>query len=162
MAVIASERDTDALTLMITAEFAVTPDRVWELWHDPHKLERWWGPPGWPATFLVHQLTPGGSSRYFMTGPNGEHAPGWWSVLSVDEPRGFKFDDGFSDQTGAPDPAMPTTHVRVEFVDDRRGTRLIVTSQWDSAEDMQKLLGMGMEEGMKLALGQIDTLLTEG
>jgi uncharacterized protein YndB with AHSA1/START domain len=162
MPVISSERDTQAVTLTITVKLKADPGRVWQLWQDPRRLERWWGPPGWPATFLVHELRPGGSSNYFMTSPNGERAPGWWRVIAVDEPRGFEFDDGFSDQGGAPDPAMPTTHGRVELKAEGGVTRMILTSRWDSVDDMNRLLDMGMEEGMKLALGQMDGLLDQG
>lgn len=159
MTVRSSERDPQAHTLTITVELGASPDQVWRLWQDPRKLERWWGPPGWPATFVRHELAPGGKSDYYMTGPGGERAPGWWRVLAVDEPRGFEFDDGFSDQAGAPDLEMPTTHGRVELRTEGRGTGMVVTSRWDSAADMQKLLDMGMEEGMKLALDQMDALL---
>ena len=50
--------DPEALTFTITAEFAATPDRIWQLWSDPRQLERWWGPPDWPATFVDHDLIP--------------------------------------------------------------------------------------------------------
>ena len=48
--------DLDALTLTITADFAASPERVWEVYADPRQLERVWGPPGYPATFVDHDL----------------------------------------------------------------------------------------------------------
>ncbi len=162
MAVLSSERDPQALTLVITAELKAPPEEVWELWGDLHKLERWWGPPGWPATFLLHEFSPGGRSEYFMTGPDGERAGGWMRTLAVEEASVFEFDDGFSDEAGSPDAAMPTTHGRVELEAQGKKTRMTVTSRWDSEDDMQKLLEMGMEEGMKLAMGQMDALLAPG
>ena len=51
MTVTAVHKDPDALTLTLTAEFEASPERVWQLWADPRQLERWWGPPTWPATF---------------------------------------------------------------------------------------------------------------
>jgi len=161
MAVLSSVHDPQAQTLTITAEFKAPPDHVWALWQDPHKLERWWGPPGWPATFLVHTLEPGSRSDYFMTGPNGVRSPGWISVLAANAPKALEFDDGFSDPTGVPDRTMPTTHGRLELNADGARTRMTLISTWDSPEDMQKLLDMGMEEGMKLAMGQMDALLEE-
>ena len=64
-------KDPDALTLTITSVFDAAVDRVWQLWADPRRLERWWGPPTYPATFVDHDLTPGGRVTYFMTGPEG-------------------------------------------------------------------------------------------
>ena len=45
MTVTAVRKDPETLTMTLTAEFDATPERVWELWADPRKLERWWGPP---------------------------------------------------------------------------------------------------------------------
>ena len=52
-------------------ETLIDETRVWQLWADPRLLERWWGPPGFPATFEHHDLTPGGTITYFMSGPDG-------------------------------------------------------------------------------------------
>src|SRR3712207_7455265 len=50
----AVRKDLEALTLTAESEFDATPERVWQLWADPRQLERWWGPPGYPATFDKH------------------------------------------------------------------------------------------------------------
>ena len=75
MTVVSTEKDAENLTLTVVADFGATPEQVWELWEDPRKLERWWGPPTYPATFPRHDFVVGGESRYFMTGPDGENAP---------------------------------------------------------------------------------------
>ena len=62
MTVTAVHKDADALTMTLTAEFDAPPERVWDLWADPRQLERWWGPPGWPATFTSHDLAPAATS----------------------------------------------------------------------------------------------------
>jgi uncharacterized protein YndB with AHSA1/START domain len=72
MTVVSSTKDASALTLIVVAEFDATPDDVWDVWEDARKLERWWGPPTYPATFTRHDFVVGGESRYFMTGPAGE------------------------------------------------------------------------------------------
>ena len=66
------QHDLDALTLTITADFAAPVERVWEVYADPRQLERVWGPPGYPATFVDHDLVPGGRMNYFMTSPDGD------------------------------------------------------------------------------------------
>ena len=92
MTVIDVQKDTTALTLTFVAEFDAPVDRVWQLWADPRKLERWWGPPEWPATFTRHELHEGGTVNYHMTGPDGTIAGGWWTVTAVDAPRMLAFD----------------------------------------------------------------------
>jgi uncharacterized protein YndB with AHSA1/START domain len=101
----------------------------------------------------------GGSSRYYMTGPEGEKARGWWRFLALDEPRSLAFEDGFSDESGEPNASMPTIHARVELEETGAGTRMTVTSRFGTAEAMAQLVEMGMAEGMTLAMGQIDALV---
>ena len=44
MTVKSVEKDTERLTMTITAEFDAPVERVWQLWDDPRRLEQWWGP----------------------------------------------------------------------------------------------------------------------
>jgi uncharacterized protein YndB with AHSA1/START domain len=159
MSVVSTTQDPERLTLTIVADLAAPPARVWDLWADPRQLERWWGPPTWPATFVEHDATVGGRSHYFMTGPEGEQAHGWWRFVAVDPPRSLEFEDGFADETGAPNAELPTTTAVVELAETADGTRMTVTSRFASAEHMEQLAAMGMVEGMTSAMEQMDALL---
>ncbi len=66
MPVTGVEKDLDQRTITIVAEFAAPPERVWEVYADARRLERVWGPPTYPATFVDHELTPGSRTRYYM------------------------------------------------------------------------------------------------
>jgi uncharacterized protein YndB with AHSA1/START domain len=159
MPIVSTTKNADDLTLILVAEYAVAPERVWQLWADPRQLERWWGPPTWPATFERHDVSVGGEAHYFMTGPDGTKARGWWRFTAIDEPRSLEFEDGFSDDSGTPDPDMPTMRIRVEIERAGDGTRMTTTTFFNSAADMEQLVGMGMVEGMTGAAGQIDAIL---
>lgn len=151
--------DLDELTLTITAEFAAPVERVWQVYADPRQLERVWGPPSRPATFVDHELRPGGRVTYFMTGPEGEKYCGWWEVKTVDEPREFTFEDGFADEEFNPLPEMPVSHNTYTFSDIDGGTRATFVSRYASADALQKVLDMGVVEGASSAINQIDALL---
>jgi uncharacterized protein YndB with AHSA1/START domain len=159
MTVVSSEQDTESLTFTIVTELAAPPARVWQVWADPRQLERWWGPPTWPATFEEHEVVVGGGSRYHMTGPEGQKSRGWWRFLTLDEPRLIEFEDGFADESGTPNPRVPTIHGRVELEESPGGTRMTVTSRFATLEDMRQLLEMGMVEGMTEAMGQLDAVV---
>ena len=159
MPVIDVQKDVEALALTFVAEFDASVEQVWQVWEDPRRLERWWGPPEWPATFVEHELREGGRCRYYMTGPDGEKAAGWWTVTAVDAPRRLEFDDGFADEHGEPDPAMGTTHAVVTLEDVGGRTRMTTRSTFESAGQLEQMLAMGMEEGMRQAMGQIDDVL---
>lgn len=161
MTVVESVKDVEDLTLTITAEFAAPVERVWRIWADPRQLERWWGPPTWPATFEEHEATVGARSSYVMTGPDGEKARGYWRVTRVEEPTRFEFDDGFADDDGNPVDSLGITHAVVTLAEVDGRTRMIVRSSFESLEQLEQMVQMGMEEGMTQAMGQIDALLAE-
>lgn len=162
MTVTAVHKDPKALTMTITAELDASPERVWQLWADPRQLERWWGPPTYPATFTKHDLAPGSRVEYHMTGPEGDQPKGYWDIVETDPPRRLVFRDGFANEDGTPNDALPEGEGRVtiEEIGDGR-TRMSIESIFPSTEAMEQVLAMGMEEGLKQAVGQIDAILAE-
>ncbi|GAA2524839.1 SRPBCC domain-containing protein [Pilimelia columellifera] len=153
------KQDLENLTLTVTADFAAPVERVWQIYADPRQLERVWGPPTYPATFVDHDLRPGGRVTYFMTGPNGEKFAGYWLVTAVDEPRSFAFDDGFADIDFNPNPDLPVAKNTYSFTPHGGGARATYLATYASAEALQQVLDMGMVEGATAAINQIDELL---
>lgn len=147
------------LTITITAEFAAPVERVWQVYADPRQLEKIWGPPGYPATFVDFDFRPGGRATYYMTGPGGEKYGGWFEYTSVTEPTGFEMDDGFADADLNPLDSMPVTQSIYSFAASGSGTRAVYRSLYASAEGLQQVLDMGVVEGSTEAINQIDDLL---
>jgi len=159
MSITSIDKDYENRTITLIADFDAPVDRVWELWSDPRKLEGWWGPPGYPATFEKHDLAPGGKVVYFMTGPDGDIHHGMWEVTAVDPPTSLAFLDAFADSEGTPVADMPGSTVTVELTEREGGTRMRLRSTFSSREDMEKLLDTGMLEGLRDAVSQMDALL---
>ena len=162
MTVTAVNKDANALTMTVDAEFDASPDRVWQLWADPRQLERWWGPPGYPATFTKHALAPGSHVVYHMTTPEGDQPKGFWDILETDPPHRLVISDGFANDDGSPNDAFGVgrMEVTIESVGGGR-TRMSILNRFASTEQMEQLLAMGQEEGMRQAVGQIDAILAE-
>lgn len=160
MTVTSVEQDLDNLTLILIADFDAPTERVWQLWSDPRQLERWWGPPTYPATVEEHDLTAGGRVTYLMTGPEGDTHHGWWRISSANPPKSLEFTDGFAHRDGTPNADLPTTTVRMQLTDRGAGTRMEMRSVFDSREQMEQLVNMGMAEGLRHSVGQMDALLT--
>jgi uncharacterized protein YndB with AHSA1/START domain len=154
-------KDAAALTLTVEAEFDADVKRVWQIWEDPRQLERWWGPPSWPATFASHDFVAGGKASYYMTGPEGEQAGGWWQFTAIDAPTRLEFDDGFADEDGKPQDELGTTHAVVSLEDLGGRTRMTIVSHFTSADQLEQMVAMGMQEGMREAAGQIDAIIAE-
>lgn len=161
MPVISVEKDLDLLTITIVAEFAAPLRRLWDAYTDPRQIERFWGPPTYPATFLRHDAITGGRSVYRMTGPEGDEHYGCWEWTSVRAPDAFEVVDSFADATGKPNTTLPTMRMAFAFEPIDGGSRLVTTSRFDSLEQLEQLLEMGMLEGTREAMSQIDTVLAD-
>ena len=159
MSITSVDTDYDNLTVTLIADFDAPIDQVWELWSDPRKLERWWGPPTHPARVEKHDLNPGGEVTFFMTGPEGDRSWGTWRITAVDPPTSLEFTDAFADPDGTPIADMPVSRITVRLVDREGGTRMEMRAMFESREDMDKWVGTGSVEGLQGAIGQIDALL---
>ena len=159
MTLIASSRNTEDLSMTLVAELNAGPERVWDVWEDPRKLERWWGPEPYPATFTRYEFEAGGQCRYFMTGPDDFLHHGWWRIDVVDAPRRIEFVQGLSAGDGEPLLDLGSAGGVVTFEPIAGGTRMTVRVQFADAEQMERL-AIGMEEGMSIAIGQIEALLS--
>jgi uncharacterized protein YndB with AHSA1/START domain len=160
MTVTEVRKDPETLTMTLDAEFEASPDQVWQLWADPRQLERWWGPPTYPATVTAHDLRSGGRVEYHMTGPGGDQSRGYWEIVEAEAPHRLVFRDGFADADGRPNSDMPLNEVRVminKVSEDQ--TRMSIESKFPDAAAMEQLLAMGMEQGLREAVGQIDAIL---
>ncbi len=192
MGIEAIDQDPGQGIIAVRASYHVPPERLWQLWADPRQLERWWGPPTYPAEVLEHRLEPGGAVAYAMTGPEGDRQPcpaaartrgprrsrrrarsgsaaprrsarparGWWQVLVVEPPHLLVVEDGFADADGAPVADLPVTVMRVDIAaTGDGGSSMALTSTFASPEAMQQTLDMGVIEGLRGAVGQIDGIL---
>lgn len=159
MPITAVDQDPENLTIKVIGDVPVPRDRLWQAWMDPRELEQFWGPPTWPATFLQHEPFVGGESRYFMTGPNGEKAGGYWEFLALDPGYSFTVRDGFTNANGEKDLELPTPEMTITFEPLDSGSRFTSVTRFSSLEAFQQLASRGMVEGMTAALGQIDKVL---
>ena len=161
MPVTSVSSDANALTLTVVGDYPVPVERLWQAYADPRQLERFWGPETYPATFTRHDMETGGRSEYFMTGPDGTTARGWWRFVAVEPVRRIEVEDGFAHDDGTPNDAMPSMLMVFTFEPTATGSRFTSVTTFPSAEAMQQLVEMGMEEGLRSALGQLDGVLAE-
>lgn len=161
MPVTSVDSDTTALTVTIVADFPVPLRRLWDAYVDPRQLERFWGPPTWPATFTRHDVRDGGRSEYHMTGPDGEQSGGFWEFVKVDAPHSFEVLDGFVQADGTPNTELPSMRMVFDFAQTGSGARLTATTYFNSADELDQLVEMGMLEGTQAAMEQIDGVVAD-
>lgn len=162
MTVRSVDKNRDAKTMVVTAEFAAPVATVWQLWADPRLLERWWGPPEFPATVEQHDLTPGGTITYFMSRPDGgDRFDGTWNVVEADPPTRIVVEDAVVDDDGTPTDGNSMTRMEIDIAPVGERTRMIVTTYFDSIEGMERAIASGLSEGMKACMSQIDNVLAD-
>jgi uncharacterized protein YndB with AHSA1/START domain len=149
-------KDAATLTLTVEGEFPVPQQRLWEAFADPRQLERFWGPPAWPATFTRHDLEVGGRAEYFLSGPDGEKWSGSWKFTAVNPISSFEADDG---DDNADDENLPSS-MKFTFEAAPPGSRLTIVTRFSGLEAMEASLP-GMTEGLRAAMPQLDAVLTE-
>ena len=160
MTVTGVKKSAETMSMTVTTVFDAPIERIWKLWDDPRQLERWWGPPTYPATFVEHDLRASGRMSYYMTGPNGERPHGWWQVRSVNAPHRIDFESGFADENGSKDPNLPSMDLRITLRErDSGGTEMTIEIVFGSLEEMGTIMSMGMEEGRTAAVTQLDAIV---
>ena len=153
--------DPETLSMTLVGEYPVPVERLWEAFADPRQIERFWGPPGWPATFTRHDMIEGGRSEYTMNGPDGESSSGYWIVTSIDPGRSFEVIDGFAGEDGEPNDTMPSMTMRMEFTPTEGGSRYTTVTTFPDLASMEQLAAMGMVEGATTAMAQMDDVLAD-
>ena len=157
MPVTSVTKDAEKLTLTVVADFPVPQQRLWDAYADPRQLERFWGPPNYPATFTHHDFRVGGRAEYFMTGPNGEKWSGSWKFTAVNPIDSFEADDG---EDNADDPNGPAS-MKFTFETTPTGSRMTCVTRFLSVEGVEQTAA-AMEVGFRAAVPQLDALLAEG
>ena len=160
MSVTNVEKDPEALTMTVTADLDATVERAWQLWADPRQFEKWWGPPGYPVTVVDHDLRAGGRITFFTVGPEGERHNSTWEVIAADPPRHLELRDADVDDDGRPNDGNAMTALSIT-IDERAGVGavMVIRTHFDSQAGMEKVLAMGIEEGMRIVVSQIDAVL---
>lgn len=96
-----------------------------------------------------------------MTGPDGTSSGGWFRFLAVEPQKRIEVVDGFGDDPDAPVEGMPTMHRVFTFASTATGSRHTTVTTFPSIEAMEQLVQMGLMDGMKSAMGQIDAVLAD-
>ncbi len=158
MTIVRTDKDASARTMTFVAEFDAPVNRLWQVWEDRQKLERWWGPPGYPATFSEFEFAPGGRVLYRMVGDeDGERLDGHLVFHSIEEPREIVYTDVFVPSEGGD--AEPDNRTVVTFEATERGSRMTLVCTFDSDEAFEGAREFGAFEGFIACISQIDDLL---
>ena len=146
-------------SITVKREFAAKRQLVWDCYTKRDLLDQWFAPKGLTTKTKHMDFREGGYWHYAMVMPDGQ---AFWSrqdYLGINPIEHFRALDGLSDETGVVNPDMPRARWHVAFTDS--GTRTLVTTAilYNSPEDVQKVIGMGLKDGLTSTLERLDELL---
>ncbi|MBN8193443.1 SRPBCC domain-containing protein [Bacillus sp. NTK074B] len=148
-------RVEDDGVLILERIFDAQRDLVFKMFKDPEHLKQWWGPRGWELPVCHVDFHPGGVWHYCMKCVDqgqgqfyGMESWGKGIYKEIIEPEKIVYVDVFSDAEGQTNEDMPATEVTLEFIDMGSKTKLVNRSVYSSAEALQTVLDMGMEQGI--------------
>ncbi len=97
-----------------------------------------------------------------MSGPdNDDTFAGTWNVIEVDAPTRLVVEDAIVEEDGTPSDGHAMTRMEIDIEEAGGATRMLLTTHFDSLEGMEQAIAMGVAEGMKACMSQIDALLGE-
>ncbi len=149
----------DGKSITISRVYDAPKALVFSMFKEPEHVAKWWGPSSWPVDVCDIDFRPGGVWHYNMVGPNGEKAWGKAVYQEIDEPNKIVFRDAFSDEAGNENNDLPTGISTVTFEEQDGKTTLTLHGEYKTVEEREKIVAMGMLEGMKETWGLLDDLL---
>jgi uncharacterized protein YndB with AHSA1/START domain len=144
------EVDRDKLEVRITRTFNASPERLWRAYSDPEEIIKWWD----DTKVDKLELKVGGAWRFVSVDKDGKEHAFSGEYTELDEPhkmaRTFEYE---------PFPG----HVMVESVSfeaqpDNK-TKVITVSKYENLNDLNGMVGMGMETGATAGLERLAKLV---
>ncbi|WP_323779787.1 SRPBCC domain-containing protein [Leisingera sp.] len=151
--------DMQKSTLTVRREFAAGRQLVWDCYTKAELLDKWYAPKPLTTKTQSMDFRDGGHWHFAMIDPEGTY---YWSrtdYQTITPIEGYTAYDGFTDETGVVNPDMPRSHIRQAFTDLDGRTMVEMLVSYNSPEDLQKVIDMGMETGLASTLERLDELL---
>jgi len=145
-----------SLEVRLIREFESPAALVYRAYVDPEAIPRWWGPGNLVTVVDRLEAWPGGSWRFCQTEPDGEQYAFRGFYHQVDPGRRLVYTFEWE---GLPGHILLET---IDFLDLPDGRcRLVDSSVFQSVEDRDGMVAMGMETGAAESLERLQTWLRE-
>ena len=151
--------DKENSTLTIRREFAAGRQLVWDCYTRSELLDQWFAPKPLTTKTKSMDFREGGHWHYAMVAPDGQEFWGRTDYQTINPIDNYTTLDAFSDETGAVNPDLPRAKWDVTFTDASGHTLVHTVVSYASPADLQKVIDMGMKDGLASTLERLDELL---
>jgi len=149
----------DGKTLRVEREFNASRDLVWAAWTTAELLDQWWAPKPYRSITKSMDFRVGGTWLYYMQGPEGDIHWCLNNYTRIEVESEFESLDAFCNEEGVINDKFPRAMWHATFNDEGENTMVTIVTTYDSKEDLETVLKMGMKEGFTAALENLDELL---
>lgn len=154
--------DKEKNTLTIRREFAAGRQLVWDCYTKQELLDQWFAPAPMTTKTKSMDFSEGGHWHYAMIDPNsGAEYWGYTTYRKIKPIDYYTSLDGFSNEAGEINKDLPRAEWIVNFTDKGENAVVETIVSYKSLADLETVINMGMEEGMKLTIGKLDDLLAK-
>lgn len=151
--------DKEKNTITIRREFAAHRQLVWDCYTKAELLNQWFAPKPFTTKTKSMDFRAGGHWHYAMVAPDGNEHWGWTEYTSINPIDRYTTLDAFSNEAGEINAELPRANWVVTFTDKGVHTVVETVVTYASLTDLETVINMGMEEGMKSTLEKLDELL---
>lgn len=151
--------DKEKNTITIRREFAADRQLIWDAYTKSELLDQWFAPQPLTTRTKTMDFREGGYWLYAMVEPEGKEYWGRMDYLKIRPVDNYQGLDGFCDENGELNTQLPRAHWDVTFQDFQQNSLVQTIVTFNSLQDLETVIQMGMEEGMKLTLEKLDALL---
>lgn len=151
--------DKDKNTITVKREFAADRQLVWDCYTKSELLDRWFAPKPFTTKTKSMDFSEGGHWHYAMVDPDGKEYWGRMDYVTIQPIDSYTSLDGFCDETGELNKDLPRANWDVSFSDKSKHALVQTIVTYKSLEDLETVIQMGMEEGLKSTLERLDELL---
>lgn len=151
--------DKEKNTITVKREFAAGRSLVWDCYTKSELLDQWFAPKPFTTKTKSMDFSEGGHWIYAMVDPEGTEYWGRTDYTKIQPIDFYHSLDAFCDAEGNVNPEMPRAEWEVTFTDLNNNALVQTVVTYKSLADLETVIQMGMEEGLKLTLEKLDELL---
>lgn len=146
-------------TLTIKREFLAARQLVWDCYTKSELLNQWFAPAPLTTKTKSMDFREGGHWHYAMVEPNGIEYWGYTEYMKIKPIDYYTSSDAFSNAAGEINEDLPRAEWIITFTDKGENTLVETIVTYKSLSDLEKVIQMGMEEGLTATLEKLDELL---
>lgn len=148
-------------TVTVVKEFAAPRQEVWDYHTRAELLNLWWAPRPLTTKTQSMDFRNGGHWIYCMVDPEGKEYWGRIDYISINPGEGYSARDVFADENGVENPDMPAATWDVSFTEKNGHTVVTTVATYTTAEGLEQVIAMGMQEGFTATISYLDELLAK-